>query len=109
MTEEVLLQLFILQLIDKHSLLDNQYGLTRFFAKSAILPRELYDTLNCLEHEELIRGKEVRSTVKYYFVTDKGKEMLAEKYSIPILKEYLHDIERTDFFITILEKIEKRY
>lgn len=108
MDNSFLLQLFILQLIDKHRLLTDQYGLTRFFAKSAILPRELYDTLDNLEYQKLIQVKDIKYTVKYYNVTRAGKLLLVENYSVNSLKEYLHSIEETDFFISILEKIESR-
>jgi DNA-binding PadR family transcriptional regulator len=87
-------------------MLDNQYGLTRFFAKSSILPDQLYKSLNVLEKEEMIKIKQVKYTVKYYSLTDTGRHLLKEHYSIDNLKKYLHTIEQTDFFITILEKIE---
>ena len=106
MDTTLLSQLFILQLIDKHILLDNQYSLTRFFAKSSILPDELYCTLNDLEQQKFIRVKEIKSTVKYYDVTDAGKQLLKVNYSIANLKTYLHEIEKTDFFTTILQKFE---
>lgn len=108
MDNAFLLQLFILQLIDNHPLLTDRYGLTRFFAKSAVLPTELYGTLDNLENQKLIQIKDIRYTVKYYLVTEAGKLLLAENYSLNSLMEYLHGIEETDFFITILEKIEER-
>ena len=106
---DLLLKVFILRLIDKHRLLDNQYGLTRFFAKSSVLPDKLYRTLNELESDSLISIKDVKHTVKYYAVTELGKQLLEEKYSISSLKSFLHDIEPADFFINILVKIEEAY
>jgi len=100
------LKIFLLQLIDKHSMLDNQYGLTRFFAKSSVLPDQLYKNLNALESEGLLSVKQVKSTVKYYILTDMGKDHLKAYYSLTTLKPYLHSIEKTNFFIGILEKIE---
>ena len=109
MEPALLLKIFILRLIDKHRLLDNQYGLTRFFAKSFILPDKLYKTLNELECDSLINVKDVKYTVKYYDTTELWKQLLIEKYSINNLKDFLHDIEPTDSFINILVKIEEAY
>ena len=88
-------------------MLDNQYTLTRFFAKSSVLPDQLYKTLNGLEESNFTRVKQVKY-IKYYSLTDAGRQLLKEKYSLENLRLYLHNIEQTDFFINILEKISQR-
>src|SRR5574343_1217211 len=106
METSYLLRLFIMQLIDKHKLLDNGYSLTRFFAKSSVLPDKLYSTIDDLQQQGFIQIKEIKNQVEYYALTNPGIQFLKENYSLALLKAYLHDIEETDYFISIWQKIE---
>lgn len=102
-----LLEILILQLIDKHPSLNNQYGLTRFFAKCALMPDEHFKALDSLERKKLIGISNIKYTVKYYQLSDEGKQKLFEQYSIDKLKPYLEDIENSRFVFKILNQIEE--
>jgi hypothetical protein len=84
------LLILILQLIGKHPTLNNDYVLMRYFAKSSILPDKLIEAKRNLITDGFIIVKDTQSTVRYFEITEKGKQLLKTIQSGEVFKLFCY-------------------
>ena len=102
------LLLLLIELISKHPSLNNTYTLTRFFAKSSVLPDKLYAALNDLVVGEYATVKEVKITGEYYEITVKGSALLATYDVFEVLQSFANEIDPSGFTANIIFLIENK-
>jgi hypothetical protein len=101
------LRILILQLVAKHPSLKDDYSLTRFFAKSSILPDKLHATKDDMVERGLMFVEDTRNTVKHYRVTTKGLTLLSEHNLIDYLSSFALQIDKSEFILKIINLLEK--
>jgi hypothetical protein len=101
------LRILILQLVAKHPSLKDDYSLTRFFAKSSILPDKLHAAKDDMVECGLMLVEDTRNTVKHYRVTTKGLTLLSEHNLIDYLSSFALQIDKSEFILKIINLLEK--
>ena len=96
------LEILILELIYKHPSINNTYSLTRFFAKSSILPDKLYATLKDLVAIDYISINETINTINHYKITLKGKAVLDKIDVFDYTEGFAWEIDTTGFIAKIV-------
>ena len=102
------LEILVLEIVGKHSTLNNTYSLTRFFAKSSILPNELYKALKKLVDTEYLGINEIKNTIKYYELTTQGKDVLNTTDIYEYLTPFAMKIDQTGFICKIIFLLENK-
>ena len=102
------LEILILELIYKHPSINNTYTLTRFFAKSSILPDKLYATLKDLVARDYITINETINTINRYKITLRGKAVLNEIDVFDYTEGFAWEIDTTGFIAKIVFHLENK-
>jgi hypothetical protein len=102
------LRILILHLVAKHPTLKDDYSLTRYFAKSSILPNELNLAKQELVNDGFISIEEVKNTVRYYKTSDKGLEQLKKYDLINYLQAFALKIDNSGFIFEIICRLENQ-
>ena len=102
------LEILLLELIDKHPTLNDTYRLTRFFAKSSILPDKLYQKLNDLASEGYLSIKSIKNTIKSYKLTESAKVLLDKFNTYDYLEAFTFEIDPTGFIAKIVFMLENK-
>ncbi|RYE57893.1 MAG: hypothetical protein EOP48_04820 [Sphingobacteriales bacterium] len=102
------LEILILELICKHPSINNTYSLTRFFAKSSVLPDKVYAALKDLVAKEYTFITEIKNTINYYEITAKGKAALDEIDVFGFVEDFTWEIEPSGFIAKIVYLLENK-
>lgn len=108
MSELQELEVLILELIGKHPTINNTYTLTRFFAKSSVLPDKLYKTLKDLVSQEYIFIRETKNTINFYQLLPKGENIFKTFDIFEFLETFTIKIDKTGFISKIVFLLENK-
>ena len=101
------LKILILQLIAKHTTINNDYSLIRYFGKSSVLPDKLIMAKQEMVEQCLIFIDKVHSTVKYFAPTNKGLELLEGYNLVQYLSSYALEIDKSGFILKMIRLLEE--
>lgn len=103
------LDLLLLLLIGKHPTINNTYVLTRFFAKSSVLPDRLYRTLKHLVSQEYITIRDDRKANYVYKLSLKGENELKNIDTFDQLATYSIEIDKTGYICKMVFLLENKH
>lgn len=99
------LEWILLRLIDAMPSWGNDYKLNRIFmGTEACLT--FWESLRDLVEKKWLHVKDPKAQVKQYDITEEGRKLLVEGYSISLIKDYVMFIQPTGFIVELLEKMD---
>jgi hypothetical protein len=89
--------ILLLQLIGKHSQVKDDYSLIRYFAKSTYWENQPILAARELIEKGFLKVKKVDYTIRYYEITENGKQFLG-RFDLPkYLDAFALEIDKTGF------------